>query len=277
MTEERLTVSTPAGDIAAWRGGAGAETAVLLHGGPGLEDYLDTLVPFLGGRFRTVRYQQRGLPPTTITAAATVDAHVEDAVAVIDRAADGRAWIVGHSWGGHLALHLLVACPERVAGAIIVDALCADMSVLEEFGDALRSGLDADALRRYHEVDARQDAGEATPAESLEKFALVWPHYFADPASAPPFPFTQYDLPGHLATFASIMAHAERGTLTTGLPQVPASIPVHFVFGARSPFPARTTPDTARLIAHATVVSVEGGGHFPWLDAPGAFAASLDM
>jgi len=277
MTEEPFTVSTPAGDIAAWRGGAGAETAVLLHGGPGLEDYLDTLVPFVAGRFRTIRYQQRGVAPTTITGAATVDSHVEDAVAVIDRAAGGRAWIVGHSWGGHLALHMLVACPERVAGAIIIDALCADVSVLEGFGAALRAGLDVDALRRYHEIDARQEAGEATVAESLEGFALVWPYYFADPASAPPFPFTQYDLPGHLTTFASIMAHAERDTLTTGLPRVPASIPVQFVFGARSPFPARTTPDTARMIPHATLASVEGGGHFPWLDAPEAFAAALDM
>jgi proline iminopeptidase len=277
MTEEPFTVSTALGDIAAWRGGAGAETAVLLHGGPGLPDYLDTLVPFLAGRFRTVRYQQRGIEPTTVTGPATVETHIDDAVAVIDQAAGGRAWIVGHSWGGHLALHLLVACPERVAGAIIVDALCADIGVMQEFGEALRAGLDEEALRRHREIDARENAGEATLAESLEGFALVWPNYFADPAAAPPFPFTQFDIPGNLATFASISEHAERGTLTSGLPGVPASIPVHFVIGARSPFPPRTTPDTARLIAHATLASVEGGGHFPWLDAPEAFAASLDM
>ena len=277
MAEERFTVSTPAGEIAAWRGGAGAETAVLLHGGPGLEDYLDTLVPFLAGRFRTIRYQQRGVAPTTVEGPATVEAHVEDAVAVIDRAAGGRAWIVGHSWGGHLALHMLVACPERVAGAIVIDALCADLSVMPEFGAALRAGLDGDALRRYREIDAREEAGEATLAESLEAFALVWPQYFADPASAPAFPFTQFDLPGYAATFASISEHAERGTLTEGLPRVPASIPVHFVTGAQSPFPARTTPDTARLIPHATLAPVEGAGHFPWLEAPAGFAAALAM
>ncbi len=207
---------------------------------------------------------------------ATVEGHVEDAVAVIDQAAGGRAWIVGHSWGGHLALHLLVSCPERIAGAIIVDALCADIGVMQEFGATLRAGLDADALLRFEEIDALEQAGEATLAQSLEGFRLVWPYYFADPAAAPRFPFTQFDLSGYLATFASITEHAERGTLTAGLPRVPASIPVHFVIGAQSPLPERTTPDTARLIAHATVASVEGGGHFPWLDQPQAFAAALD-
>ena len=42
---------------------------------------------------------------------------------MIDEAAGGRAWIVGHSWGGHLALHLLAAIPERIAGAVIIDPL----------------------------------------------------------------------------------------------------------------------------------------------------------
>jgi pimeloyl-ACP methyl ester carboxylesterase len=277
MPEEAFTVSTPTGELAAWRGGTGAESAVLLHGGPGLPDYLDTLVPFLARRFRTIRYQQRGVAPTTVAGPATVDTHVEDAIAVIDQAADGRAWIVGHSWGGHLALHLLVACPERLAGAIIVDALCADVGVMQEFGATLRAGLDERARRRYEEIEAREQAGEATLAESLEAFALVWPHYFADPAAAPPFPFTQFDIPGYLETFASIWDHAERGTLTTGLPRVPATVPVRFIVGAKSPFPERTTPETARLIPHATVAAAENGGHFPWLDDPDGFAAALDM
>ena len=279
MTEEPLRISTPAGEIAAWRGGAraGVETAVLLHGGPGLDDYLDTFVPFLAERFRTIRYQQRGVPPTTVEGPATVEAHVADAAAVIDQAAEGRAWIVGHSWGGHLALHLLVACPERVAGAIIIDALCADIGVMEEFGANLRRGLTDEQLRRFQEIDAREEAGQATNAESLEGLGIIWPNYFADPAAAPPMTFRWFVARVFLDTIASVAAHADRGTLTEGLPRVPASVPVHFVVGAQSPFPERTTPDTARLIAHATVASVEGGGHFPWLDAPFAFAAALDM
>ncbi|HEY2788705.1 MAG TPA: alpha/beta hydrolase [Gaiellales bacterium] len=275
MAEERVSVSTPAGEIAAWRGGAGAETAVLLHGGPGMADYLDSLAPLVGEGFRTVRYQQRGLAPTTIGPPYTVEAHVEDAVAVIDQAAGGRAWIVGHSWGGHLALHMLVACPERLAGAVIVDPLGADLEVLEEFGRNLRRGLDAGRLRRLDEIDARENAGRASEEESLESLGIVWPNYHADPAAAGPMPPMRLSAEVLVATFASVVDHTDRGTLQAGLPRVPATIPVIFVHGAQSPMPVRTSRQTAALIPHALVDVVAGSGHFVWYERPDAIAAAL--
>ena len=277
MAEERITITTPDGEIGAWTGGSGSETAVLLHGGPGLSEYLDTLSPIVGRRFRTIRYQQRGLAPTTIAGPYTIETNVADAAAVIDAQAGGRAWVVGHSWGGHLALHLLAACPERIAGAVIIDPLGAYIDVMEEFGKNLQAGLDDEKRRRVDEIEARENAGEATAEESLESLAAVWPNYFADPPTAPPMPPLLRLSPEVLtSTFASIAEHAERGTLTTGLPNVPAAIPVHFIYGARSPLPPRTTIDTAALIPHAHLEAVQDAGHFPWLEFPDAMRASID-
>jgi proline iminopeptidase len=276
MAEQRITIATADGEIAAWTGGAGTETAVLLHGGPGLSEYLDTLSPIVGRRFRTIRYQQRGQAPTTIGGPYTVDAHVADAAAVIDDQAAGRAWVVGHSWGGHLALHLLAACPERIAGAVIIDPLGAHIDVMEEFGQNLRAGLDDERRRRVDEIEAREDAGEATAEESLESLAIIWPNYFADPPNAPPMPPLRLSAEVFTSTFASITDHAGRGTLTTGLPKLPAELPVIFIYGARSPLPPRTTIDTAALIPHAQVEAVQDAGHFPWLEFPAAMRASID-
>jgi proline iminopeptidase len=277
MTEERFTISTPAGDIAAWRGGTGAETAVLLHGGPGMSNYLETLTPLLGDRFRTIRYQQRGVAPTTIGPPYTVEAHIDDAIAVIDQEAGGRAFIVGHSWGGHLALHMLVACPDRLAGAVIVDPLGAHMDVMEPFGDRLQAGLTDAQRERSAELDAREDAGEATSEDSREALAMVWPNYFADPATAFPMPPLEFGAAGYAGTTASVAEHAERGTLVDALPRVPASIPVVFIHGEASPMPMRASTATAALIPHARVVAIADAGHFPWLEQPGAFMSALDM
>jgi pimeloyl-ACP methyl ester carboxylesterase len=50
-----------------------------------------------------------------------IDRAMEDVDAVLDALGWERAWIVGHSWGGHLVVHLLVARPERMLGGLAVD------------------------------------------------------------------------------------------------------------------------------------------------------------
>jgi pimeloyl-ACP methyl ester carboxylesterase len=266
---EPFTVTVPGGAIHGRRFHGHGPPAVLLHGGPGMSaTYLDPLVPLLSGMFSPILHQQRGLPPTTIGEPFTVEAHVADAAAVIDEAAGGRAWIVGHSWGGHLALHLLVACPERIAGAVIIDPLGAHLEVMEEFGKRLEAPL-TDAQRAWvGEVEAKEEAGTATAEESLETLRLLWPSYYADPPTAPPMPDIELSVPSFAATMVSVKEHSEGETLVGALPAVPAEIPVLFVHGASSPMPARASTETAMLIPHAQVELIAGAGHFLWHERP---------
>lgn len=267
---EPLTVTTPDGTIQAWRSGGAGPPAVLLHGGPGMSaSYLDPLVSLLTGVISPVLYQQRGLLPTTLGEPFTVEAHVADAAAVIDEAG-GHAWIVGHSWGGHLALHVLVACPERIAGAIIIDPLGAHLEVMEEFGERMEAPLTDEQRARVAEIEAKEEAGTATAEESMEAFRLVWPSYFADPATAPPMPDIELVVPAFAETMVSVREHDEAGTLVRGLPAVPAEIPVLFVHGAGSPMPMRASTETAKLIPHARVDVIDGAGHFTWHERPDA-------
>ena len=266
---EPLVVTTPEGEIHGRRFDGDGPPAVLLHGGPGMSaSYLDPLAQLLAGVFSPILYQQRGLLPTTIDEPFTVETNVADAEAVIDAAAGGRAWIVGHSWGGHLALHLLVSSPERIAGAIIVDPLGAHLEVMEEFGKRLEAPLTDEERARFEEIEAREEAGTSTAEESMEALRMVWPSYFADPPTAPPMPDIELVVPAFAGTMASVNAHAEAETLVRGLPAVPAEIPVLFVHGAASPMPVRASTETAKLIPHAEVEVIEGAGHFIWHERP---------
>jgi lipase len=51
----------------------------------------------------------------------TVEQHVRDVVAVLDAERLERVPVLGHSFGGLIATHLLAAAPERVERAILVD------------------------------------------------------------------------------------------------------------------------------------------------------------
>ncbi len=72
------------------------------------------------------------------------------------------------------------------------------------------------------------------------------------------------------ATWASIDEHFARRTLEDGLPSV--EVPALFVHGTDDPIPMRASVDTAALMANATVVRLEGCGHFPWLEQRGELA-----
>src|SRR5262245_49594237 len=87
-----------------------------------MTDYTAPLAELLHG-YRTIRYQQRGLPPSTLEGPFAIEAHVSDAIAVLDAMGIDRAWVIGHSWGGHLAFHLAAAHPERLLGLVGIDAL----------------------------------------------------------------------------------------------------------------------------------------------------------
>lgn len=91
---------------------------LLLHGFPQGADCWDAVVPALtAAGLRTVAPDQRGYSPDARPqgrAAYTLDALVEDAVAVLDDHAGGRAHVVGHDWGAVVAWRLAARHPERV-------------------------------------------------------------------------------------------------------------------------------------------------------------------
>lgn len=84
--------------------------------------------------FATVRYTQRGTRPSDAVPPYTIEAHIADAVAVLDWMGVEHAWAIGHSWGGHLALHLALAHPDRLDGLLLIDPLGAYPAILSEQG-----------------------------------------------------------------------------------------------------------------------------------------------
>ncbi len=248
--------------------------ALILHGGPGLPDYMDGCAAELAGLFETVRYTQRGTAPSTGDGPFSVESHMDDALAVLDSLELDRVWLVGHSWGGHLALHLAVAHPERLCGIVCVATLGASAEVLPDFDANLFGGLSEDDRRKVQIIDEQNEAGAATEAELLEQLRIIWARYFADPASATPFSIEHIGVECGAGTHQSVGEHFARRTLELGLPSV--RLPVLFVHGADDPLPSRASVETAHLIPGAVATILPGCGHFPWLERPGALCSAVE-
>ena len=247
---------------------------LLIHGGPGLSgEYLEGLAAELWDAYEVAWYQQRSLAPSLESGPFTVEQHVRDIAAVLDALAWSDAWLVGHSWGGHLVVAAAVGIPERVRGLVPVDPLgSAGDGGDAEFEAAMLDRTPPADRERARLLDERALSGEATPADALESLRLFWPAYYADPATAPPMPSIRLSVDGYAETFASIIDG--RAALEAALPTI--DVPVHFVHGAASPMPITASSSTAALIPGATVDVVEGAGHFIWHERPGAVRAVLD-
>lgn len=272
MPGQAFTAAAQDGEICGTVSGSGP-ALLLLHGGPAISDYMELISGETEG-WRSVRYQQRCLPPSVTTGPFTVAQHVADAAAVLDSLQVGQAVVLGHSWGAHLALHLALAHPERVAGLVLVDGLGAiDDGGLAELGQHLRERLTPPAAARYAELSARLTGPQSHDADMLESLRVMWPSYFADPASAPSLPaHMRASVAGYVGTITSVIDH-----LTTGfsdrlrLLQVPAV----FVLGEKSPMPVSQGQQTAALVPGAEVTVVPGAGHLPWHEQPGCVTAAL--
>jgi pimeloyl-ACP methyl ester carboxylesterase len=273
-SEREFHAPVPGGEIVGWVRGSGPP-ALLLHGGPGMSDYLADLATELSAVMTVARYQQRGLAPSVVDGDRSVEGHVADAVAVLDALGWDRAWVIGHSWGGHLAMHLAVARPDRLLGVVALDALGA---VGDGGGDALGEnltrGLPDEQRAWIDEYYPREEAGKGTPEESLEALRILWPYYFGDPASAPPMPDMRMDLEGHLITWPSVRQHFEGGTLERGLAQL--RMPALILHGDASPIPYTEAERTAALIPGVSLRILPGIGHFAWLEQPGSVRREME-
>lgn len=129
-----------------------------------------------------------------------------------------RAWVLGHSWGGHLALHLLVAHPGRLLGVVAVDPLGAFADVFEGLTENVRKRLSPQEIAAVEAIEERRRHGRVTERDSIERFGLVWPAFFADQANAlPP--------PEHVGVEASIEGNARLQTISNVAPLSTASPP----------------------------------------------------
>ena len=270
MDETPFELPVAGGALRGHRGGSGAP-ALLLHGGAAVPDYTGGCAALLDGLFETIRYTQRGTPPSSGAPPYTVETHMADALAVLDSFRLERAWAIGHSWGGHLALHLLVAHPERLLGVLCIDPLGADGSVFDAYEEHLHRKLSPGQWARIREIETRRRAGEVTEAELLERFALTWPHYFVRPEEkALPAP-ERVGVQASIETNRSLAEHFERGTLAAALPA--ARLPVRFVHGEDDPMPLGATP---ALVPGALVETIPDAGHFPWVEQPDAFRRAVE-
>ena len=270
-----LTVRVAGGVLAGWVVGDGWPV-LYLHGGPGLQyDESDLhVVSELEADYRVAIFQQRGLPPSTLEGPFTIPQAISDVVAVLDALEWSRALLVGHSWGGHLALRVAAAAPERLMGVLAIDPV----GVVGDGGRAafraeLRARPPKEGRARLEELEEKEKAAGLGAEEQDEFQAIIWPAYFADPENVMPRPETRV----RSEVFEGLTAEVGEGSEEVAAALGRGEVPYGVLAGAASPFPwGQVARATAELSPVGFLKVVPNAGHFVWYEAPGAVRSALD-
>ena len=122
----RVALETSHGPLCGYEfGSSGGPTFVYLHGGPGYRsaDFVRSLAPLLARHGRVVAFDQRGSGCSPRAEADfSIDQQVEDVASLIRNVGAGPIILIGHSYGGLLALHVAVAHPELLSKLVLIDA-----------------------------------------------------------------------------------------------------------------------------------------------------------
>lgn len=265
--------------LAYWlRGTPGARPLLVLHGGPGIgSEYLRRpLTEQLGDGHLLYLYDQRGSGYSEggIPDLLTIGRAVLDADAMRRAAEVERIDILGHSYGGLLALHYALHYPYRVDRLVLVDPDPATRAAWETFRERVAARTRPEDAARIAELTA-QPGWDEEPQTAGAVFRLRMNAYLADPAARLRIevPFNELTIANFRTTPPLVRDSLGDWDLGDRLRRIEA--PTLIVAGGDSVFPLSAMHYLAGTIPDARLEVIDGVGHFPFLEAPEAFAAAV--
>lgn len=253
---------------------------VILHGGPGLShDYLVSHLKFLDDRHQLIFYDQRasGNSPMDVSPESlTIESFVSDIEAVRSFLGIEKMTLLGHSWGGLLAMHYAASFPGRVLRMILVDSAppnsrldeknfqtrakrlagedaekidsIAESEAFHQLEpEAVRSYLMLSEKARFFNPELISELSMKIDREKIEK--LIWVGQVMNPGLA------DYDIEAKLKGI---------------------DCPCLIVHGDYDPIPLESAEIIHRSIQGSELVVIEDCGHFPFIESPKRFSRVVE-
>ncbi|MEO9264463.1 MAG: alpha/beta hydrolase [Candidatus Baltobacteraceae bacterium] len=252
--------------------GSVGTTYVLLAGGPGTNPaYIAPIATRLASRGRrVVLLHQRG---TGLSAPAIVDRsrmNLAGAVADLDalrvHLGESKLNLIGHGWGGMLAMAYATSYPDRVGSLVLIDTGPMDAGQFPRADAAVKAALTP--AERAALADAIRKGDGKQAAEIYDRAS------FADRSNVPLLKASVGNAPLEYPNVSDLMgssiAHID------ARPGVRAMrAPVFLIFGIADPGYFAAAQIRA-LDPRAQLITIQHAGHYCWLENPDASFEAID-
>ena len=244
------------------------EALIIVHGGPGLDhSYLLPQMFGLSDYYTLIFYDQRASGRSAADGELSVEVLVEDIESIRKHYGLDRFHLMGHSWGGYLAMKYALKYQKHLNSLILMNSMAPS--------DSLRklelASSDSLEIQYYQpEIDAIMSSEDfqrhsATAYEKL--FRTLFKKEFYDPQRADEltlnFPETFYDNSQKLQAMAPEL---ESYDIIPELPKL--SIPCLIFYGVDEPAADLLGPILWENIGGSELVIIPRCGHFPFIEQP---------
>jgi proline iminopeptidase len=252
---------------------------VVLHGGPDFDHtYLRPELDRLAASARLVYYDQRGRGRSAPGVQAD-DISIESDVADVEALRHGLGLdtvaVLGHSWGGVLAMEYATRHPEHVSHLVLMNTA----PVWRDGWIALRLHLaqirSPSAIARMRELEPMIEAGDLNAEREYHRL-----HFAVTVADADLLDRIVERLRTHFTSRTMRLARAIEDHLYAHTARLPGydlrpllrelAVPTLVLHGERDFIPIDVAREVAGAIPGARLVVVPGAGHFTYAEQPDA-------
>lgn len=254
------------------------EPIVVLHGGPGFDHR--QFLPYiweLSERHKVILFDQRGTGLSSGTIDSTsisIDSFIADIEGIREAFGIEKMNLLGHSWGGILAMYYGIRHPENLKSLI----LCSTAASFESFAEmratyeANRLPEDTALLQEIYSSDAYQN----DDPQAVESFWRVYfKPYFADQqlVSKLDLQFEENSIKNGDAVAGHILQSIGEFDLHEDLRAI--RCPTLVIHGDSDPMPVKYAEMIHESIGGSELVIAEGAGHWLFVDATETFTSSV--
>jgi len=259
------------------RMGAG-EPMIVIHGGPVLEHgYLLPHLAPLAESHELIFFDQR----LSGRSAAVVDASsvrlatfVDDVEALRLALGLDRIHLMGHSWGGLLAIHYALRYGEHLQSLLLLNSISASSELWQEEEKRLAQRVTEEDQRESQALRESEAFATQRP-EAIEQLLLLsFKAQFHDPARITDLRiYVPEDYPDRSRQFGNMMVDLASFDLHDRLAQI--SIPTLILYGSAEPGAQLGGTALHEHLPNSTFVIIEDAGHFPFIEQPQAFLRAV--
>lgn len=254
------------------------DPVVVVHGGPGMDHrYLRPGLDILASDHALVYYDQRGTGRSAAeldSASIHLDAFVADIEALRQALGHERVTVLGHSFGGLIAMGYALAHPDRTRALVLLNTVEPGSRFREETmrrSAALRGPEDLEAMR---ELLSSAEYARRDPATLSRFYRLAFRGTLRNPSHLDELnlemaPATARNGPDVARLLGGSVSDLDWWGRLESL-----AVPTLVVAGRHDPTPLPMAEALAGAIPGARLAVLETG-HFPYVEDPSALAAAV--